>query len=61
MVRSLSAWKEARSAVKAGLALNPAFTISRARSAITAMRDDPTHLAQLDVFFEGMRKAGVPD
>ena len=37
---------EARSAVKAGLALNPAFTISRARAAWTAMSDDPTYLAQ---------------
>ncbi len=37
---------EARSAVKAGLALNPAFSISRARAAWTAISDDPTHLAQ---------------
>ena len=33
---------EARSAVKAGLALNPAFSISRARAAWTVMSDDPT-------------------
>ena len=32
---------EARSAVKAGLALNPSFAISRARSAWAAMSDDP--------------------
>ena len=32
---------EAHSAVKAGLALNPAFTISRACAAWTAMSDDP--------------------
>ena len=52
---------EARSAVKAGLALNPAYTISRARAAWTARSDDPTFLAQLEPIFEGMRKAGVPE
>ncbi len=39
---------EAHSAVKAGLALNPTFTISRARAAWTAMSDDPTYLAELE-------------
>ena len=52
---------EAHSAVKAGLALNPAFTISRARAAWNAMSDDPTYLAQLEPLFDGMRKAGVPE
>ncbi len=52
---------EARSAVKAGLALNPAFTISRVRAAWTAMSDDPTYLAQREPFLEGLRKAGVPE
>ena len=52
---------EARSAVKAGLALNPAFSISRVRAAWTAMSDDPTYLAGLEPVFEGMRKAGVPE
>ena len=52
---------EAHSAVKAGLALNPTFTISRARAAWTAMSDDPTYLAQLEPIFEGLRKAGVPE
>ena len=52
---------EARSAVKAGLALNPAFTISRYRAAWTAMNDDPTYLAQLERLLEAMRKAGVPE
>jgi hypothetical protein len=33
---------EARSAVLTGLALNPAFSISRARAAWTPMSDDPT-------------------
>src|SRR5271166_6479221 len=34
---------EARSAVKAILALNPTFTVSRARASWTAMSDDPTY------------------
>jgi TolB-like protein/class 3 adenylate cyclase len=53
--------EEARSAVKAGLALNPAFSISRARTLWTALSDDPTYLAQLEPLLEGMRKAGVPE
>ena len=51
---------EARSGVKAGLALNRAFSISRARAAWTAVSDAPTFLAQLEPIFEGMRMAGVP-
>jgi TolB-like protein/class 3 adenylate cyclase/cytochrome c-type biogenesis protein CcmH/NrfG len=53
--------EEARSAVKAGLALNPTYAISRARAARSAMSDDPTFLAQLEPVFVGMRKAGVPE
>ena len=52
---------EAHAALKAGLALNPAFTLSRARAAWTAQSDDPTYLAGLEPVFEGMRKAGVPE
>ena len=52
---------EARSAVKAGLALNPTYTISRTRAAWTARSDDPTYLAQLEPILEGLRKAGVPE
>ena len=52
---------EARSAVKAGLPLNPAYTVSRRRASWTAQSDDPTYLAQLEPIFEGMRKAGVPE
>ena len=52
---------EARSAVRAGLALNPAYTVSRARAAWTARSDDPTYLAKLEAIFEGMGKAGVPE
>jgi tetratricopeptide (TPR) repeat protein len=52
---------EARSQVKAGLALNPVYTASRDRAAWTAMSRDPTYLAQLEVILDGMRKAGVPE
>jgi TolB-like protein/class 3 adenylate cyclase len=52
---------EARTAVKAGLALDPAFSISRVRAARTARSDNPTYLAQLGPIFDGMLKAGVPE
>jgi TolB-like protein/class 3 adenylate cyclase len=52
---------QARSAVKAGLALNPNFSISRARALWTAIADDPTYLAQLEPILDGMRKAGLPE
>jgi hypothetical protein len=52
---------EAQSGVKVALALNPAFTISRARAAWAAMSDNPTYLAQLEPILEGMRKAGLPE
>jgi Flp pilus assembly protein TadD len=51
--------EEARSAVKAGLALDPKFTISRVRAAWTAS-DNPTYLTGL-AYLDGMRKAGVPE
>ena len=52
---------EARSAVKAGLAFNPAYTVSRRRASSTAQSDDPTFLAQLQPVLDGMCKAGVPE
>jgi tetratricopeptide (TPR) repeat protein len=52
---------EARSAAKAGLALDPAFAVSRARAHWTPMSDDPTYLAQTEAILEAMRKAGVPE
>jgi TolB-like protein/class 3 adenylate cyclase len=52
---------EAHSAVKAGLALDPQFTLSRARASWTAMSDDPTYLAQIEPYLDGLRKAGVPE
>ena len=52
---------EARSAAKAGLALDPAFAVSRVHAAWRAMSDDPTYLAGLEPVFEGLRRAGVPE
>ena len=53
--------EEAHSAVKAGLALDPTFSISRSRAAWTTMSDNRTFLAQLAPVLEGMRKAGLPE
>ena len=50
---------EARSATKAGLALDPTFTIRRFRAG--ASSDNPTYLAQRERVYDGMRKAGVPE
>ena len=52
---------EARSAVKAGLALNPTYSIARARAVSTATSDDPTYLAGLERNLQGLRMAGVPE
>ena len=52
---------QAHSAVKAGLALNPAFAVSRLRANLTASSDNPAYLAQLELVFDGMCKAGVPE
>jgi TolB-like protein/class 3 adenylate cyclase len=52
---------EARSAISAGLALNPSFTVSRARVNWTAMSDHPIHPVQLAPIFEGLRMAGLPE
>ena len=52
---------EAHSAVRAGLALNPAFSISRAHAVRTARSDNPTYLAQLEPILEGLCRAGVPE
>ena len=55
----LSRIEEARAAIKTGLALNPKFTINRFRAG--AESDNPTFLAQRELFYDGMRKAGVPE
>jgi hypothetical protein len=50
---------EAVAAVQAGFALNPTFTISRARANVTS--DNPKYLAQRERIFDGLRRAGVPE
>jgi hypothetical protein len=50
---------EARAAAKAGLALDPNFTIRRLRAGTPS--DNPAFLAGLERVFEGLRMAGVPE
>ena len=51
--------EEAREATRAGLELNPGFTIARIRS--MAFSDNPIYLAGRERAYEGMRLAGVPE
>ena len=51
----------ARSAVKSGLALDPNYSIARARALWAAESSDPTYLAQTERILEGLREAGVPE
>jgi predicted Zn-dependent protease len=50
---------EARTAAKAGLALNSGFTIRRLLA--TQQSDNPIYLVGLERFCKGMRLAGVPE
>ncbi len=53
---------EARAAAKAGLAIQPEFTIARLRAMLMrAQGDNPVVWKQTERAFDGMRKAGVPD
>ncbi len=52
---------EAHSSVKAGIAINPSFTVTRARVDWTALSDAPAYLAQLERILDGLRIAGVPE
>jgi tetratricopeptide (TPR) repeat protein len=54
----LGSLDEARAAVRAGLALDPTFTLRRLRG---RMSDDPTFVAAGRRIHEGMRLAGVPE
>jgi predicted Zn-dependent protease len=53
----LGRMSEARAATKAGLTLNPTFTIRRLRAG--ASSDNPTYLAQRERIIDGLRKVGV--
>jgi TolB-like protein/class 3 adenylate cyclase len=55
----LGALDEARTAAKAGLALNPSFTIGRLL--VTQSSDNPSYLAGRERVCAGMRLAGVPE
>jgi TolB-like protein/class 3 adenylate cyclase/Tfp pilus assembly protein PilF len=52
---------EARSAVKAGLALRPSQSLAAARAFAEALSDNPTYRAGLEPLIESMRMAGVPE
>jgi TolB-like protein/Tfp pilus assembly protein PilF len=52
---------EARASVKAGLALDPHFTIRRYRDVTYSNSDNPTYRAGRDRLIESMRLAGVPE
>jgi tetratricopeptide (TPR) repeat protein len=54
----LGSLEEARDAVRAGLALDPTFTIRRTGGRTS---DDPTFRAGVKRVHEGMRIAGVPE
>ena len=55
----LGAVDEAKRAARAALALNPSFTIRRARAHLPS--DNPTYLAGRERFYEGLGLAGVPE
>jgi tetratricopeptide (TPR) repeat protein len=55
----LGALDEARTAAKAGLALNPSFTLRRYR--LNAPSDNPTFLAGRERIYQGLHLAGVPE
>ena len=54
----LDSQEDARAAAKAGLALDPGFTIRRFR--LNAQGDNPTCRAKRERVAEGMRMAGIP-
>ena len=55
----LGALYEAKVAARAGLVLNPGFTVRRVRTHLPS--DNPIYLAGRARFHEGLRLAGVPE
>ena len=51
--------EEARERARAGLELNPSFTIALLRS--SAFSDNPIYLAGRERVYDGLRKAGMPE
>ncbi len=58
---NLGRHEDAHAAVRAGLALDPAFTIRRVRIIITSVGDNAIYQRQAERILEGLHKAGVPD
>jgi TolB-like protein len=50
--------EDARTAAKAGLLLDPSFTVARFRA--SAATDNPTYLARRERVYDGMLRAGLP-
>ena len=61
MLASRGEQEEAKSEVKAGLALDPSFSIRRFRIGADAQGDNPRFRAVNERIIERMRKAGVPE
>jgi len=57
----IGALREAQTAAKAALALDPSFTIRRYRCFTNLWIDNPTFLAGRERIYEGLRLAGVPE
>ena len=55
----LGSLDEARAAARAGLALDPSFTIRRYRD--RAPSDNPTYVASQERIYRGLRMAGIPE
>lgn len=55
----LGSQDDAKAATKAGLLLDPTFTVRRYR--LNPQSDDPTYLARRERVAEGLRMAGVPE
>jgi TolB-like protein/Flp pilus assembly protein TadD len=55
----LGRMEEAHDALRAGLELNPSFTIARFKS--QTFSDNPVYLAGRERMYEGLRKAGLPE
>jgi hypothetical protein len=50
---------QAQTAAKAGLELDPNFSLHRLRN--NAAGDNPTYLAGRNRFYQGLRLAGIPE
>jgi hypothetical protein len=59
MPRPFGRLDEARAEMKAGLAIDPNFTVARFSAGLR--NDNAVFLAQRERVIEGMRKAGMPE